>query len=220
MCSKLKRIQSGFKKAIDSGRSGGGRIVTTLYEECSAIWGGSPTVKCIKNGIESCRQQDVEEQGTSAPAPDTSNLINTQDSETEDLLKENETKNDDGRRSLLKFLHDKRDSKLTKKSWHRCTANGDCKGRIDAQEEGSREHGRICKKKPSENHGFVCNKFNSSNYNNQQWFYYSRQANEVHTTPTCHSHDSLYNFHRSPNFNQFQMLDNYKILYTQLAQLK
>lgn len=34
LCSKLKRIQSGFKKAIDSGRrSGGGRIVTTFYGE-------------------------------------------------------------------------------------------------------------------------------------------------------------------------------------------
>ena len=116
LCSKLKRIQSGFKKPIDSGRrSGGGRIVTTFYEECCAIWGGSPTVECTNNGIESCRQQEVEEQGNSTPADDTANLINTQDLETEDLLEENEIKNDEGRRSLLKFLHNKRDSELTKK---------------------------------------------------------------------------------------------------------
>ena len=64
-------MQSGFKKAIDSGRrSGGGRIVTTFYEECFAIWCGSPTVECTKHGIESCRQQEVKEQGTSRPAHD------------------------------------------------------------------------------------------------------------------------------------------------------
>ena len=33
------------------------------------------------------------------------------------------------------------------------------------------------------------------------------QANEVHTAPTGSSHDSLYNFHQPPKFNQFQMLD-------------
>ena len=108
LCSKLKRIQSGIKKAIDSGRrSGGGRIVTTFYE--NVVQFGVALLQL------SCRQQEVQEQGNSTPADDTANLINAQDLETEDLLEENEIKNDEGRRSLVKFLHHKRDSKLTKK---------------------------------------------------------------------------------------------------------
>jgi hypothetical protein len=61
LCSKLKRIRTGYKKALDSGRSGGGRIVTTFFDECSEIWGGSPAVECVKNGIESSRQDVVED---------------------------------------------------------------------------------------------------------------------------------------------------------------
>ena len=213
LCSKLKRIQSGFKKAIDSGRGGGGRIVTTFYEEFSAIWGGSPTVECTKNGIESCRQQEVEEQGTSTPAPDTSNLINTQDSETEDLLEENEKKNDEGRRSLLKFLHDKRDSKLTKK------VGADVQLMAIAKEE------LMLKRKVAENmeesekkHQKTMDSFATSltaltktiNSGFTMLGKLLNQANEVHTTPIRHSHDSLYNFHQPANFNQFQMLDNYE----------
>ena len=32
LCCRLKQIQSGFKKSIDSERSGGWRIVTMFYE--------------------------------------------------------------------------------------------------------------------------------------------------------------------------------------------
>jgi hypothetical protein len=55
--SKLKRIRSGYKKAVDFGRkSGGGRIVATFYDECLEIWAGSPAVGCTMNGIETSIQ--------------------------------------------------------------------------------------------------------------------------------------------------------------------
>eukprot|EP00794_Sanderia_malayensis_P015582 gene15582-17156_t len=37
---KIKRLRANYRKAVDSGRrSGGGRIVMGLYDECSEIWG-------------------------------------------------------------------------------------------------------------------------------------------------------------------------------------
>ena len=51
---KIKRIKMQFRKAVDSGRrSGGGRVVLSLYDECSEIWGGCPAVESLSNGIES-----------------------------------------------------------------------------------------------------------------------------------------------------------------------
>ena len=36
--AKLKRIKFGYRKAVDSGRrSGGGRVVTLLFDECSEL---------------------------------------------------------------------------------------------------------------------------------------------------------------------------------------
>ena len=44
---KIKCITANFRKAVDSGRkSGGGRIVMALYDECHEIWSGSPAVHC------------------------------------------------------------------------------------------------------------------------------------------------------------------------------
>ena len=51
---KIKRIKMQFRKAVDSGRrSGGGRIVLSLYDECNEIWAGSPAVESLSDGIES-----------------------------------------------------------------------------------------------------------------------------------------------------------------------
>ena len=45
IATKLKRLKTNFRKAIDSGRkSGGGWIVLGLYDECYQIWAGSPAV--------------------------------------------------------------------------------------------------------------------------------------------------------------------------------
>ena len=74
-----------------------------MFEIC----GGSPAVECTITGIESCRQQ--EEQDT-LQVHDPSNIM-----QNEEFQEENATKKDEGRRSLVKFLHDKGDSKLTKK---------------------------------------------------------------------------------------------------------
>ena len=115
---KLKRIRTGYKKALDSGRrSGGGRIVTTFFDECSEIWGGSPAVECVKNGIESSRQDVVEDLVEDVDALAAANKNSRVDSVDEELDEsvENESNYDEGRRSLLTFLNNKRDVKLSKK---------------------------------------------------------------------------------------------------------
>ena len=43
--AKLTSIRTGFKKAADVGKkSGGGRVVFTIYDLCVNLWGGSPAV--------------------------------------------------------------------------------------------------------------------------------------------------------------------------------
>jgi hypothetical protein len=120
--SKLKRIRTGYKKALDSGRrSGGGRIVTTFFDECSEIWGVSPAVECVKNGIESSRQdvvedlvEDVDALAAANNSSLPSNNVDSVDEELDESI-ENESNHDEGRRSFLTFLNNKRDAKLSKK---------------------------------------------------------------------------------------------------------
>ena len=51
--SKVKKLKNSFRKALDIGRkSGGGRIVSFLYKECSDIWAGCPAATCIDGGFE------------------------------------------------------------------------------------------------------------------------------------------------------------------------
>ena len=56
---KIKSIRGNFKKAVDSGKkSGGGRIIFTFYDICERIWGGSPAVRSISNGNDTCKELD------------------------------------------------------------------------------------------------------------------------------------------------------------------
>ena len=109
--NKLKRIRSGYKKAVDSGRkSGGGRIVATFYDECSEIWAGSPAVESTINGIESSLQ------GADREANEPEDLNSSLDmNEPEEDVSEVTTPRDETRRSLLKFLNGKKDDKLNKR---------------------------------------------------------------------------------------------------------
>ena len=51
--ARLKKIKKSFRKAVDSGRkSGGGRVVWNLYDECYELWSGSPAVQCLNHGLE------------------------------------------------------------------------------------------------------------------------------------------------------------------------
>ena len=54
--AKIKSIRGNFKKAVDSGKKSGGRIIFTFYDICERIWGGSPAVRSISNGIDTCRE--------------------------------------------------------------------------------------------------------------------------------------------------------------------
>ena len=53
LTGKLKKLQHGYKKAVDNKRSGGGRVIMTFYDLCSDIWGGSPCIESMPSGIES-----------------------------------------------------------------------------------------------------------------------------------------------------------------------
>ena len=68
---KLKRIKLSFRKAVDSGRrSGGGRVVMALYDECYEVWAGSPAVESLETGIETSTL-DTEEDSVVSEEKDT-----------------------------------------------------------------------------------------------------------------------------------------------------
>ena len=48
-----KTLKNNFRKAVDSGRrSGGGKVVFSLYDDCYDVWVGCPAAERISNGIE------------------------------------------------------------------------------------------------------------------------------------------------------------------------
>ncbi len=49
---KIKRINMQFRRVVQTGRSGGSRIVVSLYDECSEIRAGSPAVESLSDGKE------------------------------------------------------------------------------------------------------------------------------------------------------------------------
>ena len=67
--ARLKRIKFGFRKVVDSGRrSGGGRVVTLFFDECSELWSGCPAVEAMGNGIETSEEISVREDPVSVPS--------------------------------------------------------------------------------------------------------------------------------------------------------
>ena len=61
VAAKLKKIRQDYKKAADTKRkSGGGRVVFVFYDVCETIWGGSPAVTSLQEGIDSSSQADQE----------------------------------------------------------------------------------------------------------------------------------------------------------------
>ena len=128
---KLKRIKLSFRKAVDSGRrSGGGRVVMALYDECYEVWAGSPAVESLDHGIETAMQDkgdslDSEEKDTHDSVQSSSS---SSPSHHQDQDSENEEENEQltgsravikdmgkARRELLKNIKEKKDSKLTKR---------------------------------------------------------------------------------------------------------
>ena len=145
IAAKLKRIRSGYKKAVDSGRrSGGGRVVLTFFDLCERVWGGSPAVESIDNGIDSSalaeHTQDgsTQRQNSISPVPSVTvtqsdnSLFNNDDesevsadipllpgeSDEEDAVTQQATtscSSKDRRDKIAKFLKDRKDAKMTKK---------------------------------------------------------------------------------------------------------
>ena len=51
--SKVKKVHSDYKKAVDLGnRSGGRRIIMTFYDLCQDIWAGSPATTSLSSGFD------------------------------------------------------------------------------------------------------------------------------------------------------------------------
>ena len=49
----IKQIRASYRKALDTGRQGGGvRIVAIFYDLCSDIWSESPVTDSIQDGLE------------------------------------------------------------------------------------------------------------------------------------------------------------------------
>ena len=141
VASKIKRIKTSFRKAVDSGRrSGGGRVVLALYDECHEIWAGCPAVDSISTGIESAAlETSVVVQGKledSTCTESCSNADDNSDLDSDDELVEDNAKLKKihngqsstskvttskikdmaaSRRSLIQHLKEKKDSKLTKR---------------------------------------------------------------------------------------------------------
>ena len=52
--SKIKKIYSDYKKAVELGkRSGGGRIIMPFYDLCQEIWAGSLTNTSLPSEFDS-----------------------------------------------------------------------------------------------------------------------------------------------------------------------
>ena len=109
-----------FRKAIASGRrSGGGRVVMTLYDECYEVWGGSPVVESVPEGLES--STDSECSGGSL----SSHLVEDASAEQNSLGKETSEMEGDvdfgtkdigeRRKELLQFIKEKKDSRFMKR---------------------------------------------------------------------------------------------------------
>ena len=51
--SKVKKVHSDYKKAVDLGnRSGGRRIIMTFYDLCQDIWAGCPATTSLSSGFD------------------------------------------------------------------------------------------------------------------------------------------------------------------------
>ena len=51
--SKVKKVHSDYKKAVDLGnRSGGRRIIMTFCDLCQDIWAGSPATTSLSSGFD------------------------------------------------------------------------------------------------------------------------------------------------------------------------
>lgn len=135
---KIKRIKANFRKAVDSGRkSGGGRVVLGLYDECFEIWAGSPAVESMPEGIETVdldggnvgsstpNVRSISPTSSSSQCDDSIDLYERSEVDLESEIERNASDKQDlshkvkdmgeFRRNLIRNLKEKKDSKLTKK---------------------------------------------------------------------------------------------------------
>ena len=117
LIGKIKKLKLNFRKAIDSGkRSGGGRVVTNLYDECLEIWSGPPAVDSMPSGLESSVEtayaSDSEGNGASVSFTATGNDHKQDGNTSASATVEN---NSERRKLVSEMIKGRKDSKLTKK---------------------------------------------------------------------------------------------------------
>ena len=128
--TKIKKIRTMFRKAVDSGRrSGGGRVIFALLKECEEIWSGSPAVHCIENGIQSsfsissCSEDSLEDESrkdscyaSKIPEGECSQQEDTNQEVRPEPAEKATKVMDDARGNLLSYLKERKDSKLSKRT--------------------------------------------------------------------------------------------------------
>ena len=115
MIAKIKRLKISHWKAVDSGRkSGGGRVVTILYDECAQLWEGSPSIEAIENGLDSSAKYILASGVGETSSADAEDASDEECSTSSGRIKEATEKTSNARRDLMTKLKEKKDSKLTK----------------------------------------------------------------------------------------------------------
>ena len=134
IASKMKKMKNGFRKALDSGKkSGGGRIVSSLYQECADVWAGCPAATSIDGGLETTDLNKTEDETLSEEnsAVDIDSQESSLSISTENNVDDDDGLNDESKSSsceplkkkmklrreeLSNLLKDRRNSKSIKKT--------------------------------------------------------------------------------------------------------
>ncbi len=131
LTAKLNQIKTSFRKAVDSGRkSGGGRVVFALYDECCEVWAGCPAAESLADGLEATTiEQDVSSiddeytdldlsSSTPSPCPSEQNKKTSKNQQQQasaeqktDLVEPAKKKIRVERENLEKFLNERRNIK-------------------------------------------------------------------------------------------------------------
>ena len=123
VASKIKKLKVGFRRAIDSGKkSGGGRMVGALFNECYEIWSGSPGVEALNIGLENSMINERSEDSSSLENEDSpcGHRSKAQSTHEEDgascdsLVEPIKNKMKRRRNDLLESLEERRHAKCTK----------------------------------------------------------------------------------------------------------
>ena len=110
--SKIKKIRSDYKEAVDLGKgSGVGRIIMTFYDLSQDIWAGFPATTNLSSGFDSSMvSQDSTVRVEKEKAEEVSALSDNENDEIKIQQKSN-----DRRTHISKYLKDEKAKRLSKR---------------------------------------------------------------------------------------------------------